>query len=96
LSCCQSGSSKATNEITFSWGQADNILYDNSDEPKREYRAVDAPTPGHDCLDRERAQPLSAIQAAHNPGYARTTTLSIFFGERGWQSFEGFALWTSP
>jgi hypothetical protein len=37
-------------------------------------------------------QPLSAIQAARNPGYAGTPTQQIFFGSRGSQSFEGFAL----
>jgi hypothetical protein len=37
-------------------------------------------------------QPLSAIQAARNPGYAGTPLQQIFFGERGSQSFEGFAL----
>ncbi|RPI55222.1 MAG: hypothetical protein EHM55_08570 [Acidobacteria bacterium] len=37
-------------------------------------------------------QPLSAVQAARNPGYAGTPTQQIFFGERGSQSFEGFAL----
>ena len=160
-------------------GQADNIDYDNSDEPKREYRAVqlmgqhrvmnalsvnghltlqlkndgnfegetpnpagsvfgDYPemwslarsAPGGRLDDFQRAkvrvwadyhaklgeygslnvtpiyrynsaktyslvlngQPLSAIQAARNPGYARTPTQAIFFGERGSQSFDGFAL----
>ena len=37
-------------------------------------------------------QPLSAVQAARNPGYAGTPTQQIFFGDRGSQSFEGFAL----
>ncbi len=37
-------------------------------------------------------QPLSAIQAARNPGYAGTPSQQIFFGERGSQSFKGFAL----
>ena len=37
-------------------------------------------------------QPLSAVQAARNPGYAGNPTQQIFFGERGSQSFEGFAL----
>ena len=37
-------------------------------------------------------QPLSAVQAARNPGYAGTPTQQVFFGERGSQSFEGFAL----
>jgi hypothetical protein len=160
-------------------GQADNILYDNSDEPKREYRALqlmgqqrlmpavtlnghvtvqlkndgnfegEAPNPAGSPFgdypemlslarsapagrldDFQRAkvrvwadyharlgsfgslnltpiyrynsgktyslvlngQPLSAIQAARNPGYARMPTQSIFFGERGSQSFEGFAM----
>ncbi len=37
-------------------------------------------------------QPLSAVQTGRNPGYAGTPTQQIFFGERGSQSFEGFAL----
>ena len=37
-------------------------------------------------------QPLSAVQAARNPGYAGTPTQQVFFGERGSQSFKGFAL----
>jgi outer membrane receptor protein involved in Fe transport len=37
-------------------------------------------------------QPLTAIQAARNPGYAGTPTQQIFFGERGSRSFKGFAL----
>ena len=37
-------------------------------------------------------QALSSVQAARNPGYAGTPLQSIFFGERGAQSFEGFAL----
>jgi hypothetical protein len=37
-------------------------------------------------------QPLAAVQAARNPGYAGTPTQQVFFGERGSQSFEGFAL----
>jgi hypothetical protein len=37
-------------------------------------------------------QPLSAIQASRNPGYAGNPTQQVFFGERGSQSFEGFAL----
>jgi outer membrane receptor protein involved in Fe transport len=37
-------------------------------------------------------QPLSAVQAARNPGYAGNPTQQVFFGERGSQSFEGFAL----
>ena len=37
-------------------------------------------------------QPFSTMQAARNPGYAGTPTQQIFFGERGSQSFEGFAL----
>jgi hypothetical protein len=37
-------------------------------------------------------QPLSAIQAGRNPGYAGSPTQQIFFGERGSQSFEGFAM----
>src|SRR6185503_1344775 len=37
--------------------------------------------------------PLSAQQIARNPGYARLpTSQSIFFGDRGSQSFEGFHL----
>jgi hypothetical protein len=37
-------------------------------------------------------QPLSAVQVARNPGYAGTPTQQVFFGDRGSQSFEGFAL----
>jgi hypothetical protein len=37
-------------------------------------------------------QALSAVQAARNPGDAGNPTQQIFFGERGSQSFEGFAL----
>ena len=37
-------------------------------------------------------QALSTVQAARNPGYAGTPTQQMFFGERGSQSFEGFAL----
>ena len=37
-------------------------------------------------------QPLSAVQTARNPGYAGSPTQQIFFGERGSQSFEGFAM----
>ncbi len=37
-------------------------------------------------------QPLGAVQAARNPGYAGTPTQQIFFGERGSQSFESFSL----
>jgi hypothetical protein len=37
-------------------------------------------------------QPLSSIQAGLNPGYAGTPTQQVFFGERGSQSFKGFAL----
>jgi hypothetical protein len=37
-------------------------------------------------------QALSAIQAARNPGYAGSPTQQVFFGERGSQSFKGFAL----
>lgn len=36
--------------------------------------------------------PLSSIQAARNPGYAGTPSQTLFFGERGSQSFKGFAL----
>ena len=39
------------------------------------------------------AVPLSAIQRAANPGYARMpTTQSIFFGERGSEEFAGYGL----
>jgi hypothetical protein len=37
-------------------------------------------------------QRLSAVQAARNPGYAGTPLQQVFFGERGSQSFKGFAL----
>ena len=37
-------------------------------------------------------QPLSAVQAARNPGYAGTPLQPVFFGGRGSQSFAGFAL----
>jgi hypothetical protein len=37
-------------------------------------------------------QGLSAIQAARNPGYASTPTQTLFFGDRGSESFKGFAL----
>ena len=37
-------------------------------------------------------QPLTASQVANNPGYAGTPTQQVFFGERGAQSFEGFAM----
>jgi hypothetical protein len=37
-------------------------------------------------------QGMSTVQAARNPGYAGTPTQQIFFGERGSQSFKGFAL----
>ena len=37
-------------------------------------------------------QALSAVQASRNPGYAGTPTQQIFFGERGSQSFRGFAM----
>lgn len=37
-------------------------------------------------------QPLSTVQAARNPGYAGTPLQPVFFGERGSQSFKGFAL----
>jgi hypothetical protein len=37
-------------------------------------------------------QSLSAIQQARNSGYAGTPLQQIFFGERGSESFEGFAL----
>lgn len=36
--------------------------------------------------------PLSSIQAARNPGYAGNPTQTLFFGERGSESFKGFAL----
>jgi hypothetical protein len=35
---------------------------------------------------------LTAVQIARNPGYAGTPTQQVFFGERGSQSFKGFAL----
>jgi hypothetical protein len=37
-------------------------------------------------------QALSTVQAARNPGYAGTPLQPVFFGERGSQSFKGFAL----
>jgi hypothetical protein len=37
-------------------------------------------------------QPLSAIQAARNPGYAGVPTQQIFFGERGSESFKAYSL----
>ena len=37
-------------------------------------------------------QPLTPLQAALNPGYAGSPTQSVFFGERGSQSFKGFSL----
>jgi hypothetical protein len=37
-------------------------------------------------------QPLSAVQASRNPGYAGTPTQQVFFGDRGSQSFKGFAM----
>jgi hypothetical protein len=37
-------------------------------------------------------QALSAVQAARNPGYANTPTQTIFFGERGSESFKCYAL----
>ena len=37
-------------------------------------------------------QPLSSVQAARDPGYAAAPLQSIFFGGRGSQSFESFAL----
>lgn len=37
-------------------------------------------------------QQLSTVQAARNPGYAGRPLQQVFFGERGSQSFEGFAL----
>jgi hypothetical protein len=36
--------------------------------------------------------PLSAVQAARNPGYAGTPTQTLFFGPRGSESFKGYAL----
>ncbi|HUQ89623.1 MAG TPA: TonB-dependent receptor [Vicinamibacterales bacterium] len=37
--------------------------------------------------------PLSAVQRARNPGYARVpTSQSLFFGERGSQEFKGYGL----
>jgi hypothetical protein len=40
------------------------------------------------------AQPLSAVQAARNPGYARaaSTSQNVFFGGRGTEEFEGYGL----
>jgi outer membrane receptor protein involved in Fe transport len=37
-------------------------------------------------------QALSAVQAGRNPGYAGRPLQQVFFGERGSQSFKGFAL----
>jgi outer membrane receptor protein involved in Fe transport len=37
-------------------------------------------------------QALSTVQAARNPGYAGAPTQQVFIGERGSQSFKGFAL----
>jgi hypothetical protein len=37
-------------------------------------------------------QPLSAIQAARNPGYANTVTQTIFFADRGSEAFKGYGL----
>ena len=37
-------------------------------------------------------QALTTVQAAKNPGYAGNPTQPVFFGERGSQSFKGFAL----
>ena len=37
-------------------------------------------------------QALSAVQTGLNPGYAGTPTQQIFFGDRGSESFKGFAL----
>jgi hypothetical protein len=37
-------------------------------------------------------QALTAVQAARNPGYAGTPTQTVFFGERGSESFDSFAL----
>lgn len=37
-------------------------------------------------------QALSAVQAARNPGYASTPTQTIYFGDRGSQSFKSYAL----
>jgi hypothetical protein len=38
------------------------------------------------------SQPLSAIQAARNPGYANTVTQTLFFAPRGSESFKGYGL----
>jgi hypothetical protein len=35
---------------------------------------------------------LTPTQLAHNPGYAGSPTQQVFFGERGSQSFKGYAL----
>jgi hypothetical protein len=37
-------------------------------------------------------QPLSAVQAARNPGYANTVLQTIVFGDRGSQAFKSYAL----
>jgi hypothetical protein len=37
-------------------------------------------------------QPLSAIQAALNPGYANAVTQTLFFGARGSESFKGYGV----
>ena len=37
-------------------------------------------------------QPLSAVQLSRNPGYAGAPVQQVFFGERGSQSFKGFAM----
>jgi hypothetical protein len=36
--------------------------------------------------------PLSAIQAARNPGYDTAPTQTLYFGARGSESFKGYAL----
>ncbi|MGE3704129.1 MAG: carboxypeptidase regulatory-like domain-containing protein [Vicinamibacterales bacterium] len=36
--------------------------------------------------------PLTAVQAANNPGYAGVPTQTLFFGERGSQFFKGYGL----
>jgi hypothetical protein len=37
-------------------------------------------------------QQLTTVQAARNPGYAGSPTQQVYFGDRGSQSFKGFAL----
>jgi Carboxypeptidase regulatory-like domain/TonB-dependent Receptor Plug Domain len=37
-------------------------------------------------------QALSAVQAARNPGYANTVTQTLYFGNRGSESFKGYGV----